>query len=68
MPRDQEVMRLRHSVDTDGRGLPLAAEQDRHRREAALHALDAVLEIGDEAEQARTLEALNKAIDPTGSA
>jgi hypothetical protein len=53
----------RRAVDATGRALPMTEEEIRARAEAAIRALDALDDMGDEDEQRETLEALIKAID-----
>jgi hypothetical protein len=53
----------RSSVDAHGRLIPLSAEELRERAEAAIRALDAIYDMGDEAEQRATLEALIEGIE-----
>jgi len=51
------------SVDIHGRALPMTEEEIRERNAGAIRALDEVAEMGDEAEQRATLEALMTSID-----
>ena len=51
------------SVDIHGRALPMTEEEILERNAEAIRALDEVAEMGDEAEQRATLEALMIAID-----
>jgi len=51
------------SVDARGRAIPLAPEEARRRAEEGIRALDALLDMGDEAEQAATFAAVAAAID-----
>jgi len=52
-----------HSVDIHGRALPMTDAEILQRNVEAIRALDEVAEMGDEAEQRATLEALMTAID-----
>ena len=51
------------SFDEHGRALPLAEEEVRRRAEQAIRTLEALWDMGDEAEQRATLEALVTALD-----
>ncbi|MBV8232417.1 MAG: hypothetical protein JO329_20745 [Planctomycetaceae bacterium] len=51
------------SFDEHGRALPLAEEEVRRRAEQAIRTLEALWDLGDEAEQRATLEALVTALD-----
>ena len=51
------------SVDIHGRAFPMTEEEILERNAGAIRALDEVAEMGDEAEQRATLEALMTAID-----
>ena len=51
------------SFDDLGRALPLTADEIRERNEVALAALDALDEIGDDAEQRETLDYLIRVVD-----
>ncbi len=51
------------SVDARGRALPMTDEEIRLRAEAAIRALDALDDMGDEDEQRQTLDALMEGID-----
>jgi hypothetical protein len=55
------VVSPRRSVDAHGRAIPLSAEEIRQRAEESIRALDALYDMGDEAEQRATLEALIEA-------
>jgi hypothetical protein len=56
------------SVDFHGGALPMTDEEILQRNAEAIRALDEVAEMGDEAEQRATLEALMTAIDEEGRA
>lgn len=51
------------SIDARGRAIPLSEEEIARRAEAAIRALDALDDMGDEDEQRETLDALIEAID-----
>ena len=51
------------SFDEHGRALPLPAAELRRRAEQAIRALEALWDMGEEAEQRATLEALVTALD-----
>jgi hypothetical protein len=51
------------SFDDRGRAVRLTEDQIRERNARALAALDAVFEIGDEAEQRETLDYLQRVVD-----
>jgi hypothetical protein len=57
----------RVSTDARGRLIPLTEDQIRERNAESIRALDELREIGDEAEQRATLEALMKALGPDRS-
>jgi hypothetical protein len=54
------------SFDDRGRAVRLTEDQIRERNELALAALDAILEIGDDAEQRETLDYLRRVVDEDG--
>ena len=51
------------SFDDRGRAIPLADDEIRQRNALALAALDAIEEIGDDAEQRETLAYLMRVVD-----
>jgi hypothetical protein len=59
-PRASDAQR---SFDDRGRGVRLTEDQVRERNELALAALEAILEIGDDAEQRETFDYLRRVVD-----
>jgi len=63
MATAEQATHPHRSVDARGRAIPLTADEARGRAEEGIRALDALLGIGDEAEQAATFAAVAAAID-----
>ena len=53
----------RASFDARGQAVPLPADEERRKAEEAIRALDRLDEMGEEAEQRATLDALIKGLD-----
>ena len=63
MSQGSSAVMPERTIDARGRAIPLSDEELDRRAEAAIRALDALDDMGDEDEQRETLDALIEAID-----